>query len=397
MSLRRSTRLSSASSAITPNVEHVNGVTNGVSRKKNAQAPKNQSAASKKRKTESSKPSNEAKGQDEPEFAIPQTPTTKRRKAQTPKPASNPPPLTPTPSNIPLASSSPIPLPNNMQPEARPAEPHATNAPLSTPGGSRIVAYPSSPATPAVAKRKVTIPANRPPGLPLPTSTTDTLLADACAHLLKVDPKLKVLIDKHHCDIFSPQGLMEDVDPFISLSSTIIGQQVSGAAAASIKAKFIALFSCAPAFPSPSDVAACSLEHLRTAGLSQRKAEYIHGLAEKFASGELGARMLVSASDDEVMEKLVAVRGLGRWSVEMFACFALKRMNIFSTGDLGVQRGMALYAGKNVAKLKGKGGKWKYMTEQEMLDVAEQFSPYRSLFMWYMWRVEDVDISFLQN
>ena len=226
MSLRRSTRLSSASSAITPNVEHVNRVTNGVSRKKNAQAPKNQSAASKKRKTESSKPSNEAKGQDEPEFAIPQTPTTKRRKAQTAKPASNPPPLTPTPSNVPLASSSPIPLPNNMQPEARPAEPHATNAPLSTPGGSRIVAYPSSPPTPAAAKRKVTIPADRPPGLPLPTSTTDTLLADACAHLLKVDPKLKVLIDKHHCDIFSPQGLMEDVDPFIALSSTIIGQQV---------------------------------------------------------------------------------------------------------------------------------------------------------------------------
>jgi DNA-3-methyladenine glycosylase II len=87
----------------------------------------------------------------------------------------------------------------------------------------------------------------------------------------------------------------------------------------------------------PSDVAACSLEHLRTAGLSQRKAEYIHGLAEKFASGELSARMLVSASDDEVMEKLVAVRGLGRWSVEMFTCFALKRMNVFSTGDLGVQ------------------------------------------------------------
>ena len=243
MSLRRSTRLSSASSAVTSDVEHVNGVANGVSRKKNAQAPKNQSAASKKRKaavvtdlatdsalrmkTESSKPSNEAKGQDEPEFAVPQTPTTKRRKAQTTKPVSTPPPLTPTPSSVrPLASSSPVPLPNNMQPEARPAEPRATNAPLSTPGGSRIVAYPSSPATPTTRKRKVTIPTNPPPGLPPPTSTTDTLLADACAHLLKVDPKLKVLIDKHHCDTFSPQGLMEGVDPFISLSSTIIGQQV---------------------------------------------------------------------------------------------------------------------------------------------------------------------------
>lgn len=76
---------------------------------------------------------------------------------------------------------------------------------------------------------------------------------------------------------------------------------------------------------------------LRTAGLSQRKAEYISGLAEKFSSGELSAQMLVSASDPELIDKLVAVRGLGRWSVEMFACFGLKRMDVFSTGDLGVQ------------------------------------------------------------
>ena len=79
------------------------------------------------------------------------------------------------------------------------------------------------------------------------------------------------------------------------------------------------------------------LPTLRTAGLSQRKAEYISGLAEKFTNGELSAQMLVSASDEELIEKLVAVRGLGRWSVEMFACFGLKRMDVFSTGDLGVQ------------------------------------------------------------
>lgn len=90
-------------------------------------------------------------------------------------------------------------------------------------------------------------------------------------------------------------------------------------------------------FPTPSQVAASDLAHLRTAGLSGRKAEYIKGLAEKFANGELSAEMLVKASDEEVLEKLTAVRGLGRWSVEMFACFALKRMDVFSTGDLGVQ------------------------------------------------------------
>lgn len=96
------------------------------------------------------------------------------------------------------------------------------------------------------------------------------------------------------------------------------------------------------------------------------------------------------------MDKLVAVRGLGRWSVEMFACFGLKRMDVFSTGDLGIQRGMAAYMGRDVAKLKNKGGKWKYMSEQDMLDISAKFAPYRSLFMWYMWRIEDVDTTVLQ-
>jgi len=119
---------------------------------------------------------------------------------------------------------------------------------------------------------------------------------------------------------------------------TRIQPQVSGQAASSIRSKFTALFPTThPSFPTPTQVLQTSIPTLRTAGLSQRKAEYITGLAEKFCSGELTAQMLVSASDEELIEKLVGVRGLGRWSVEMFACFGLKRMDVFSTGDLGVQ------------------------------------------------------------
>lgn len=122
-----------------------------------------------------------------------------------------------------------------------------------------------------------------------------------------------------------------------------MAQQVSGAAASSIKNKFIALFAASethagpPHFPSPELVARTPIQELKSAGLSLRKAEYIQGLAEKFVSAELSARLLADASDEEVMEKLVAVRGLGKWSVEMFCCFGLKRMDVFSTGDLGVQ------------------------------------------------------------
>jgi DNA-3-methyladenine glycosylase II len=161
-------------------------------------------------------------------------------------------------------------------------------------------------------------------------------------------------------------------------------RKVSGAAAKSIKAKFVALFNSniedpsLHVFPTPSQVCDSSIEVLRTAGLSQRKAEYVLGLAQKFHSGELSTSMLFSASYDEVLDQLIKVRGLGRWSVEMFACFGLKRMDIFSTGDLGVQRGMAALMGRDVNKLKnGKGGKWKYMSEKEMQQIADRFKPYR--------------------
>ena len=249
--------------------------------------------------------------------------------------------ITPTPAQVSLFTgtystgdiddATPPPLPDD-----RPAEPHITNALLKTPGGSSLMTYSRDAVESSPSKT----------GMPRPTTTTNQLLEEACAHLLQVEPKLETVIKKHRCRIFSPEGLSEQIDPFRSLSTGIMGQQVSGAAAKSIKNKFIQLFNQVPEeaaepgtyhFPTPAQVAACDLAFLRQAGLSGRKAEYIKGLAEKFVSGELSAKMLVEASYDTVFEKLIAVRGLGKWSVEMFACFALKRMDVFSTGDLGVQ------------------------------------------------------------
>ncbi|EEH48421.1 DNA-3-methyladenine glycosylase II [Paracoccidioides brasiliensis Pb18] len=318
--------------------------------------------------------------------------------------------------------------PNHPAPPLdRPIDPHLTNAILRTPRGSHLTAYPVEKPSDAATLS----PSKCSGRLPRPTTTTGTVLEEAVAHLITVAPQLKPVIDKHPCPLFSPAGLAEEIDPFNALVSGIIGQQVSGAAAKSIKRRFLGLFGCLDCngnaeasnngvnatekgvgeekeraemrydrddhFPTPAQVAACGVATLRTAGLSQRKAEYIQGLAEKFASGELSAHMLLQASDEEVLEKLIAVRGLGRWSVEMFECFGLKRMDVFSTGDLGVQRGMATFVGRDVSKLKTKGsGKFKYMSEKEMLEIAAPFSPYRSLLMWYMWRIENVDISIMQ-
>jgi DNA-3-methyladenine glycosylase II len=322
------------------------------------------------------------------------TPKRKRPLAKT----NRPPHLSPTPSLVCLISAptySTGDIDDATPPPSRPADPYASNATLVTPGGKKATAYPSELLESSTSNLG-------PNGIPHPTSTTANLLSQACAHLTSVEPRLASLISKHHCHIFSTSGLAEKIDPFRSLASGIMAQQVSGAAAKSIKNKFVALFNeqdtSQTRFPTPAQVAATEVSRLRLAGLSQRKSEYIHGLAEKFASGELSTAMLLRASDEEVMEKLIAVRGLGKWSVEMFACFGLKRMDVFSTGDLGVQRGMAAFVGKDVSKLKAKGGgKWKYMSEKDMLEGSEKFRPYRSLFMWYMWRAEDVDVSAVEG
>ena len=190
---------------------------------------------------------------------------------------------------------------------SRPAEPHGTNATLKTPGGSRLVPYSNDVLDSSPIKSD----------LSKPTTTTQHLLEQACAHLVSVDARMIPLIERHHCRVFSPEGLAEEIDPFESLCSSIISQQVSGAAAKSIKHKFIGLFHTAPddppedstvnGFPTPTQVFNCQIPFLRTAGLSERKAEYIKGLAEKFHCGDLSAKMLIKASDDEVLAKLVSV------------------------------------------------------------------------------------------
>jgi DNA-3-methyladenine glycosylase II len=277
-------------------------------------------------------------------------------------------PSTPTPAAVNSLATASRPLETRDKtpepPVDRVADPYTTNAPLISPETSRLVT------NKAVADLS-------PSKLAKPRLTTGGILDQALKHLIETEPKLKTVVEKHHCHIFSPEGLAEVIDPFVSLASSIIGQQVSsfeiasfclqqrmmidavpskkenlvidclmqvsGAAAKSIKAKFAALFNpdvaerSAHTFPTPSQVVATDIATLRTAGLSQRKAEYIQGLAEKFASGELSTDILMKAEYEEIFEKLIAVRGLGKWSVEMFACFGLKRLDVFSTGDLGVQ------------------------------------------------------------
>lgn len=149
-----------------------------------------------------------------------------------------------------------------------------------------------------------------------PISTTSDVLKEGIAHLLKVEPKLAPLIEKYECTPFSEEGLTEVVAPFNNLVSGIISQQVSSAAAKSIKAKFVDLFSEEIAkegfsFPTPDMVLKCEVTKLRSAGLSGRKVEYVHSLAEHFQKGELSVEVLANSSNEDVVKRLVQVRGLG--------------------------------------------------------------------------------------
>lgn len=339
MALRRSSRLS-AVLPLKPTIQAPqpsNGITKARRPSTKEKTKKTQTIKNITSHPQSVTESDDASDKSNPTTtAPPLNPSVSNNNSTTPSTSTNywdSPTTTATTSNTTPTSNT---RPQTPAPLNRPVEPHRTNATLLTPHGSSLVTYP--PGTADISPSKS--------GLPRPTATTGTLLEQAIAHLIATDARLEPLIKAHHCALFSPEGLAEKIDPFRSLVGTIIGQQVSGAAARSIRDKFVALLfglnhagetRAEDYFPTPEEIVKCEIATLRTAGLSQRKAEYIQGLAEKFAGGELSARMLLNASDEELLEKLTAVRGLGRWSVEMFACFTLKRTDVFSTGDLGVQ------------------------------------------------------------
>ena len=154
---------------------------------------------------------------------------------------------------------------------------------------------------------------------------------DAKRHLIEADPRFAPMfasLSVKPYEKLDESSLL--VNPWRALTTSILGQQISWLAARAVTWKFVRLyFDGLPEkrpddtreldhFPTPIQVAKTSIEKLRTAGLSQRKAEYIQGLAEYFVDGRLTAEKLVKMTDEEVMEALVAVRGIGRWTVEMF-------------------------------------------------------------------------------
>ncbi len=164
---------------------------------------------------------------------------------------------------------------------------------------------------------------------------------------------------------------------FESLGRAIVYQQLSGKAAATIYGRFVDLFP-RRRFPRPDQLRRMPLGRLRSAGLSRGKASYLKELATAYIDGSVSPRRFRTGSDAEISAMLLAVKGIGAWSVDMFLIFALNRPDVLPVGDLGVRKGMRAYFGLDDLP-----------DAELMLRLAEPWRPYRSVASWYMWRCAD--------
>jgi len=187
--------------------------------------------------------------------------------------------------------------------------------------------------------------------------------------LMRRDPILAAVIRKH-----KTRSLLDTpaMDPFPALCRTITAQQISTKAAATIHGRLVALM---PRGVTPKAMLALTDEHLRGAGLSRQKMAYLRDLAIKVQEGELPVHSLHELTDEDVIEAIVKVKGLGRWSAEMFLMFRLHRPDILPVDDLGIVNAMQRLYGLR-----------KRPKPDRMKKIAESWRPYRTVACWYLWR-----------
>ena len=197
---------------------------------------------------------------------------------------------------------------------------------------------------------------------------------DASLAHLKKDKHLGAFIKQHgpivHRRAHAGQA-------FQALAEAIIYQQLSGKAAATILKRFVALFP-GKKFPKPADVLKIKVEKLRSAGLSNQKASYIKDLALKCTDGTIDPKKFKRMSDEEIIEHVTAVKGIGEWTAHMFLMFTLQRPDVLPVGDLGIQK-----AFQKVFKLK------KLPKPEQMEKLARGWSGHRTLASFYLWRLVD--------
>lgn len=195
-------------------------------------------------------------------------------------------------------------------------------------------------------------------------------------YLRSADPVLAALIDQVGNIEVRPAG----PNAFQALSRSIIFQQLSGTAAGAIYRKVQALFGLeGDAFPAPEQVLPLSDDDLRSAGLSRQKIASIRSLSEHFASGELGSERFEHWDDEEIIAHLTRVRGVGRWTAEMFLMFHLRRPDVLPVNDLGINRAIMKRYGLEAMP-----------RPDAVKAIGEPWRPHATVACLYLWRSEDV-------
>jgi DNA-3-methyladenine glycosylase II len=187
--------------------------------------------------------------------------------------------------------------------------------------------------------------------------------------LARKDPVMARIMRGHRNVFLARRG-----EPFMTLARAIVGQQISVKAAQSVWDRFAA---CVGEV-TPQNVLRRERPLLRACGLSDRKTEYIADLAQHFADGAIHVQRWPEMADEEIIAELVEVRGVGRWTAEMFLIFNLLRPDVFPVDDLGLQKGVRL------AYFKGRK-----VSVTRMQKLAEAWRPWRSVATWYLWRSLD--------
>jgi DNA-3-methyladenine glycosylase II len=193
----------------------------------------------------------------------------------------------------------------------------------------------------------------------------------AVNHLKKCDPVLRSIIER-----VGPFRMEYGPAEFHSLAEAIVYQQLNGRAAVTIFNRFAAL---AGEPLTPAGILKLTDEQLRGVGLSKQKSAYLKDLAAKTASGQLDFARLPELSDEDVIQHLTQVKGIGVWTAHMFLMFSLRRPNVLPTGDYGVQMAVKKHYKKR-----------KLPKPKDMEKIARAWEPYRSVACWYMWRSLDI-------
>jgi len=197
--------------------------------------------------------------------------------------------------------------------------------------------------------------------------------AEAARLLAAGDPTIARLL----AEAGPPRLRRSGMSPFEALVQAIVYQQLAGAAARAIHGRLIAAL---PGGVEPEALLALTDDTLRAVGLSGAKVRSLRDLATKVLEGTvvIAPRRLARLSDEQIIERLVTVRGIGRWSAQMFLMFQLRRLDVWPTGDLGVRRGFGLA--------------WKAPTPtaRELEPLGDPYRPYRSVVAWYCWRAAEL-------